>query len=285
MCAGCNLPSVSSCRHVAWRSIIQQVDALLGEPAVQSRRNDITKVIVSNNGSVLDEETFSSTALMYLVVQLNLYLPRMKVLSLETRVEYVDLAELEFLSRAIKEREEPAEIELAIGFEAFDDRIRNEGILKGLNLGAFERLVRNISRPRFRLKCYFMQKPTVGMSDEQAVHDVEQGIDYLSGLAGEYGVAINMHLNPTFVARGTPMETAFRAGDYTPPKLLDVARAVMHGRGKNVSIFVGLSDEGLAAEGGSFIRPGDDTLVQHLERFNRTEDYNTLMQSCCLQRC
>ncbi len=282
LCTGCNLPSVSSCRHVGWHSIIEQVDTMLGDPAVRSRRRDITKVIVSNNGSVLDEETFSSTALMYLVVQLNLHLPRMKVLSIETRVEYVDMAELEFLSRAIKEREEPAEIELAIGFEAFDDGIRNEVFMKGLSLEAFEGLVRNISRPHFRLKCYLMQKPIVGMSDEDAIRDIQQGIDYLSELACKYGVAINMHLNPTFVARGTLLETAFRAGDYTPPMLLDVARAVMHGMGKNISIFVGLCDEGLAAQGGSFIRPGDEAVAGHLEAFNRTGDFSRLMEACCL---
>ena len=42
------------------------------------------KIIVSNNGSVLDEVTFSSTALIYLMAKLNLHLPNLAVLTLET---------------------------------------------------------------------------------------------------------------------------------------------------------------------------------------------------------
>ena len=49
--------------------------------------SEIRKVIVSNNGSVLDQETFSSTALMYLLARLNQFLPRMEILSMETRPE------------------------------------------------------------------------------------------------------------------------------------------------------------------------------------------------------
>ncbi len=279
LCTGCNLPSVSSCRHVGWRSIIRQIDAILANQKVQAKKEEIAKVIVSNNGSVLDEETFSSTALMYLVTQLNLQLPRMKTLSIETRPEYVDVAELEFLARAIRERDEPAQIELAIGFEAFDDDVRNQTFLKGLTLHTFEELVRKISQPQFRLKCYFMQKPVAEMDDEAAVRDIQAGVDYLSDIAARHGVPINMHLNPTFVARGTPLETSFRSGAYVPPRLCDVARAAHHGAGKPLSIFIGLSDEGLAVPGGSFLTPGSKPLVQNLETFNRTQDYEALAQT------
>ncbi len=276
LCTGCNLPSVSSCRHVGWRSIIRQTDAILANPRVQAKRDEIAKVIISNNGSVLDEETFSSAALMYLVTQLNLQLPRMKTLSIETRAEYVDLAELEFLARAIGERDEPAQIELAIGFEAFDDHIRNQIFLKGLTLHAFEGLVRKISQPQFRLKCYFMQKPVAAMDDEAAVRDIQAGVDYLGDIATRHGVPINMHLNPTFVARGTPLEASFQADAYIPPNLCDVARAALRGADKDISIFIGLSDEGLAVPGGSFIKPGSEPLVRSLEAFNRTQDYKAL---------
>ncbi len=40
----------------------------------------------------------------------------------------------------------------------------------------------------------------------------------------------------------------------------------------------------MAVDGGSFVRPGEETLVQHLEMFNRTENYKTLVESCCLHR-
>ncbi|MBN2195902.1 MAG: hypothetical protein JW751_24000 [Polyangiaceae bacterium] len=279
-CSGCNLPSVSASGPVGFPALARQVDHVLDDPAVCAKKAAIAKVIVSNNGSVLDEVTFPTTALMYLVARLNLELPAMRVLSLESRPEYVDVEELEFLARAMRERPVPAEIELAVGFEAFDDGIRNKVFLKGLSLRTFEALVERIRHPHFRLKCYFMQKPVATLSDAAAVTDVCAGIDYLDGVARRSGVAMNLHLNPTYVAHGTPLEAAFLAGDYTPPRLTDVARAVLHGAGKALSIFVGLNDEGLAVSGGSFLRREDGPLVEVLERFNRTQDYATLRRSC-----
>ena len=156
-CRGCNLPSKSSLDHVGYKAIMNQVDSVFADPKVTVRMGDIRKVIVSNNGSILDEQTFSSTALMYLMAKLNVYCPGMTVLTIETRPEYIDLAELEFLSRALKEADSPAKLEIAIGLEAFDDSVRNDFFDKGLDLATFEGMVKKIAPYDFRLKCYLMR--------------------------------------------------------------------------------------------------------------------------------
>lgn len=275
-CISCNLPSKMSKRHVGYKSLISQIDYVFSDPELLRQKEAIRKIIISNNGSVLDEVTFSSTALIYLMAKLNLAFSNLAIVSMETRPEYVEIEELEFLSRALKEGDTPTELEIAIGFEAFDDTIRNDIFQKGLTLGFFENLVKKIAPYKFRLKCYFMQKPVAEMSDEEAIADTRQGIDYLSTIAETYKVEINMHLNPTYVAKGTLLEESFKNGLYTPPKLIDVAKAVQHGRGKNISIFIGLYDEGLAVEGGSFIGPEDKELVKQLELFNKTQNYRIL---------
>ncbi len=275
-CLGCNLPSKMSTGHVDYRALIRQIDAVFERPDVAARREKIAKLIVSNNGSILDEATFSSTALMYLLARVNLQLPNLTTLNLETRPEYVDLAELEFLSRALAEGQTPTRLELAVGFEAFDERIRNEVFHKGLELAVFEDFVARIAPYRYRLKCYFMQKPVPGMSDAAAIEDIRQAIGYLGSIARRFDLTINLHLNPTYVARGTALEEAFRQGDFTPPRLRDVAEAAWAARDEPVSVFVGLFDEGLAVPGGSFLRPGEESLVAQLERFNRTQDFSLL---------
>lgn len=272
LCTGCNLPSISSPEHISFRALMRQVDFIFAQEDVRARGKDIRKVILSNNGSMLDEETFSSTALIYLVARCNLELPALRTLTLETRIEYVDFAELEFLARALAEGESRPKLELAVGFEAFDDTIRNKHFLKGLTLNRFEEFVAKIAPFGFHLKCYFMQKCVPEMDDEQAVSDIHHAIDYLASMAEKHKVVINMHLNPTYAARGTRLAEALEQGVYTPPLLRDVVRAVVHARGKPISLFVGLSDEGLAVEGGSFLRPGDDPFVEALEAFNRTQD-------------
>lgn len=281
-CLGCNLPSKGSQFPVGYKALLAQIEHVFADGEVVRQKDAIRKVILSNNGSVLDQETFSTMALMYFVVQMNLLLPNVAVLGVETRPEYVELAELEILRRGLEEGDTPTALELAIGFEAFDDTVRNQVFHKGIALGAVENLVRKIARVNrrarygYRLKCYFMQKPVPGMRDDEAVEDVQRGIEYLSGLAGRYKVRINLHLNPTFVAAGTPLEESFRRGLYAPPRLADVARAALHAEGRPISLFLGLYDEGLAVEGGSFVRDGDGPLLERLEAFNRTQDFAIL---------
>ncbi|MCI5126627.1 MAG: hypothetical protein D3925_19650, partial [Candidatus Electrothrix sp. AR5] len=257
--------------------LIKQIDYLFSQPEVIERADSIDKLIVSNNGSVLDEATFSSTALMYLMAKVNLHLRTLKVLALESRPEYVETSELEFLARALQEGERATALELCIGFEAFDEHIRNDVFDKGLTLHAFEQLAQMISPYGYRLKCYFMLKPVPGMSNSEAIEDIRQAIDYLDAVSSKYNLAVNMHLNPTYAARGTLLGKAFLQGEYTPPSLLDLAQAAGSAKGKNISLFLGLSDEGLAEQGGSFIQEGDEKLLEHLEEFNRTQDY-TLLQ-------
>jgi radical SAM enzyme (TIGR01210 family) len=277
-CLGCNLPARMSRRHVGFRPLMAQIDFVFAQPDVLQRRESLRKIIVSNNGSVLDEQTFSSTALIYLISQVNRHLSRLAVLSIETRIEYVDAAELEFIARALREGETETLLELAVGFEVMDDHLRNSVFQKGLERADFDKLCRMVARYGFHLKCYFMQKPVPQMSDEAAVSDIHQAIDYLSSKVRDHGVRINLHLNPTYVAFGTLLERAFRSGEYSPPRLRDVARAALAAEGRPITVFLGLSDEGLACEGGSFVRPGEGPLLEKLETFNRSQDYAVLRE-------
>ena len=136
-CSGCNLYQQMSDDHIGYRHLMHQIDYILEHPEIEEKRDRIHKVIVSNNGSVLDEHTFSSTALMYLVAMVNTHFPALQVLSLESRAEHVDFCELEFLSRALHEGS-MEHVEIAIGFEVFDDHIRNKVFRKGLSRRRFE---------------------------------------------------------------------------------------------------------------------------------------------------
>jgi radical SAM enzyme (TIGR01210 family) len=279
-CLSCNLPSRMSREHVEYSALMAQVDHVFGDPEVIARGESIRKVILSNNGSLLDEVTFSSTALVYLLAKLNLHLPSVGVVSLESRPEFVDTAELEFMARVLAEGNSPTQLEIAIGFEAFDDHIRNDVFGKGLSLEVFADLVRRIAPYRFRLKCYFMQKPVPGMTDAEAVEDVHRGIEYLGRMASQYNVSVNVHLNPTYVGAGTRLEEEFRQGRYVPCRLRDVAAAARHARDRPLSVFIGLHAEGLAVPGGSPVRDGDEALVGRIEQFNRTQDYDILDRVC-----
>jgi hypothetical protein len=53
-----------------------------------------------------------------------------------------------------------------------------------------------------------------------------------------------------------------------------VARAVLGAENEPISVYVGLSDEGLAVPSGSFLRPEDEPIRAALERFNILQDYD-----------
>lgn len=275
-CLGCNLPSRMSQHHVSFGDIMAQIEELFGTILDEEQKRGLKKIILSNNGSVLDEETFSTTALMYFIATMNLHCPHLSVLSIETRPEYIDWEELEVIARALKEGQTVTALEVAIGFEAYDDTIRNDHFHKGMPLRVFENMVEKLARYGFRLKAYFMQKPVPGLSEEEGIRDIVRGIEYLDEIADRYGIDINMHLNPTYVASGTALEDAFHKGAYAPPQLESVRAAVLHGENRNISIYVGLNDEGLAVPGGGFVREGDAPLLQALERFNQTGDFALL---------
>lgn len=280
-CAGCTLPSTSALRHIDFGDIMDQTHIIFTEPDVLARADDIQKVIVSNQGSVLDEETFPTSALIHFVAKCNKHLPNMRVLTLESRPEYVDDIELEILARALEEGKTLTTLEIAVGVEVFDNDIRNLVFGKGLRLKTLDELVERLAKHGFRLKCYFMFKPVVDahMTREQAIQDIHEAIRYLSDLTDRIpGSTISIHLNPTYAARGTPLATAFLERKYTPPHLIDVVRAVRFGEGRGIPIFIGMNDEDLAVEGGSFIRPGDEDLLPILHKFNKTQDYS-LFQS------
>lgn len=276
-CAGCTLPSTSALRHIDFGDIMDQTHSIFTEPEVLARANDIQKVIVSNQGSVLDEETFPTSALIHFVAKCNKHLPNMRVLTLESRPEYVDDIELDILARALEEGKTLTTLEIAVGVEVFDNDIRNLVFGKGLRLKTLDELVERLAKHGFRLKCYFMFKPVVDahMTREQAINDIHEAIRYLSDLVDRIpGSTISIHLNPTYAARGTPLATAFLEHKYTPPHLIDVVHAVRFGNGRGIPIFIGMNDEDLAVEGGSFIRPGDEDLLPIIHQFNKTQDYS-----------
>ncbi len=278
-CLGCNLPSISSTVHVPFHHLNRQVDQIFTEVLTARQKKELRKMILSNNGSVLDEATFSTTSLLYFTAMMNIHCPNIAELAIESRPEFVDMAELEVLSRALSEGDTPTKLEIAIGFEAFDDRIRNEHFHKGMSLEVFEDLASKLAQYKFQLKTYFMLKPVPGMSDEDAIEDIRMAIVYLDHISQKYGFPINLHLNPTFVAKGTLLEQAFLEGRYTPPHLETVRQATLHARNCSLTVFIGLNDEGLAIQGGSFLQYGEESLLKRLEKFNRTQDYRILEET------
>ncbi|MFA5987234.1 MAG: hypothetical protein WC797_01105 [Candidatus Paceibacterota bacterium] len=277
-CISCVLPSLGSSRYVDGEEIKKQADWFLGHRDIQPKNATINKLVISNNGSVLDRETFSPDALRYFLERALDQFPALSAISIESRPEYVELDDLSLISDILKSKKDrQVSLEIAIGLEAFDDHIRNDVLKKGLNKIALAALAKNLARHGFKLKAYVMQKPVPGMSDRDALIDVIDCARYLTDLMLQNpGLTVNMHLNPTYATNGTDLGRAFLAGQYKPPKVFDVARAVLATEQMPITIFVGTSDEGLAIRGGAFLGPDENNLRSAFETFNSTHDFSIM---------
>lgn len=269
LCFGCPLPRLSSQEWVQPTSLFRQTDFALLQYLSEHERNGVAEVILSNNGSMFDETTFPVSALLH-AVQTNIEaFPALRTLSLETRAEYVTAERLATLMTGVQQMERQPRCEIALGVEAFNETIRNKALKKGLSNKAIARVAQCLSEAGFALRCYFMLKPLPDMTDADAFEDIRCGISFLDELAATWGLPVTMHLNPTFAAIETPLEAACRDGRYAPPKLSDLESFLAALPPTPIKIHLGLNDEGLASEGGSFIRPGDEAVLRRLKVFNR----------------
>ncbi len=64
--------------------------------------------------------------------------------------------------------------------------------MKGLSFEKFETFVSELAPFGYAVKCYMMQKPVPGISDEEAVRDIWQAIDYFL-----YYLAVELYYHQT----------------------------------------------------------------------------------------
>ncbi|MBI4862675.1 MAG: hypothetical protein HY815_20805 [Candidatus Riflebacteria bacterium] len=273
-CSFCALPSVTAGEvDESYREINAQVDHVFAQFS-GAQLQAVWKLSIFNNGSVLDQATMPTKSLLYLFLKAA-DLPSLKVVSLESREEYVEDWELKVLRQILGGR---AELEITLGFETHDERIRNRVLNKGLTVKRFEKLLEMLAANGVRLKCYVMLKPDVMLTEEQGIEEAVRTIEYLGQVAGTYRVAMAVHLNPTYVARGTRLERQFKENGYLPPDLDSIFRVVLSTQRVGLWTYVGLDDEGLAATDSAFRceRLPRQAATAALERFNATNDYEEL---------
>ena len=204
----------------------------------------LESVTLSNEGSILDSETFDSTALDD-VVQAVGSLRQVRRLSLETRIEFIDVDRL----RELRALSGEARLDMLTGLETLDDRIRNEIIGKLGSLDEFRAGLDRVADADCSLTSYVLFKPDPAMTDEEAYAEAERSIRFLDNECGRRQIPLTIRLNPMYAATGTQWAERAKACVYTPPDLGDVLRLAKEERNRGVRIYIGLSTEGLNESG------------------------------------
>ena len=249
-CSGCNLPSLSSqSKTTSPSAVYTQVDTVLQHSLSHQEKESIKEIILSNNGNLFDIKTMPTLSLLYTINALIEELPSLEKIVIESRIEYLNEHQLKTINELLSAHEDRnIKIEIALGFEIFDDEIRNGYYQKGFYKSALEKLMPLFSKYDVSLKFYMMYKAVPNMSTQEAIDDMNNVSKYAHELIKTYDVNINIHISPTYVAVGTLLEKEFNDGNYTPPGPKEVDMLCQQlAIFDNVSYYISLNDEGLSS--------------------------------------
>jgi len=275
-CAFCSLPDMSEGGEaVSAADIEKQIDYILTQ-YTDKQINNISKVSVYTASSSLDQECMPTRSLMYLALKVS-FLPLLKIISLETRPEYVEDWELKALQNVLGKK---VELEVGIGYETHNLELRNKILEKGLTTKALHRLLKKLADNKASLKAYLMLKPHPSLSEEEGIVEAQNGVQEIFDLGKAYDVPVSVHLNPTYIAEGCSLTNEMLESGFQPPELTSVIKVVEFASHLKTPIYVGLDDEGMAVEGGTFRSTGLDKkkTVKALQDFNRHQNFKKMIR-------
>jgi archaeosine synthase beta-subunit len=281
-CAFCALPDMSEGgEQVSASDIEKQIDYIL-EQYTDEQKNKIAKISVYTASSSLDQECMPTRSLMYLALKVS-YLPKLELLSLETRPEYVEDWELKALQNVLGKK---IRLEIGIGYETHNLELRNKILEKGLTTKALHRIMKMLADNKASLKAYLMLKPHHSLSEEEGIVEAQNGIQEIYDLGKAYDVPVSVHLNPTYIAEGCRLTADMLKFGFKPPELTSVIKVVEYASHLKMPIYVGLDDEGVAVEGGTFRSTGLDKekTVKALTDFNRHQDFGKMIKEADFKR-
>ena len=271
-CSNCGFAELST--HgapVSAEELVAQFDAALAEAGPL---DDVAEVDVYNSGSFFADEEIPAEARSRILSRLRP--PTVRRVLVAARAEQVRAKDLAAARACLGEKE----LEVGIGLESADDRVRDKLINKGFGRAEFQRAVRILGEHGARLLVYVLVKP-LGLSEREAIEDCVATARYVFEVAGRSHVQARIALEPVFVAPQTALEKEFVAGRYQPPSLWSVVEIVrrIHSLGE---LLVGQSDEGLSPQRiASGCARCDGELRRAFAAYNRTRDLSALSAVSC----
>ena len=271
-CSFCSLPSESSPVDVSPGDIRAQMDRVFAS-LTREELGAVRRLFLSNNGSILDEETMPPEILLEIAESAHRLCPGLEVVCFETRFETATLPRLLGLQQRFEEwhhrdaaegaprrlAPRPVVLQISAGYETQDPYLRNAVLWKGYDeervqgfFAMLAELEKQSGAPAWVDE--YVPRPAAGMTDDEGVDETVETVAHLAALGAHFRVAVSVRMNPTFAAVGSELYLQFERQGYRPPTYRDIVRALAkcHERGLAIPIFVGLNNEGLSYEHGSF---------------------------------
>ena len=268
-CSFCNLPLKSSTEFVSSDSLKQQIDL-----AFERYKNELTsfqQLSIGVEGSILDKERFPLEVMTYLLKQTK-SLSSLKVLSLETRPEYISSASLENILNSTH----ASLVDVTIGFETQDDYLREVTLNKSIRRKKFESKIKILGEMGVRMTSYVLLKPGSTMSEKEGIQEAILTIQYLVETCRKYGTDLIIYMNPVYVAEGSPLAEEFFRSHYIPVRIQSALQVILETRELGIPIYTGLWSENNTNGYGDYTIHSDydPALRNAIKKFNQTQDFS-----------
>lgn len=271
-CSNCGFHPLSTAgAPVSASDLIAQFDGYFGDgPALA----DVVEVDLFNSGSFLCDAEIPPAVRSHVLAALGR--SRVRRVLIEARPEYVTRDRVDAACALVGDQR----LEVGIGLESADDRVREQLVRKGFGKREFEQAAAVLAQARARLLVYLLLKP-LGLDERAAIEDAVASARYAFDLVRRLGLPARVALQPVFVAPGTALERAYLAGQYQSPSLWSVIEAVQRIAPLG-ELLIGTSDEGLQPQRAP---RGCDRCTLRLRaalvEFNRTHELTPLAALDC----
>jgi len=166
---------------------------------------------IFTSGSFLDPQELSKTSIKKILKEVP---DGVKRLQIESRPEFIKEKSLAEIKKVLD-----AELEIGIGLESANDRIR-ESINKGFSFDNFKKAVQICNKNDVKVKAYLLLKPPF-LTEKEALEDAKDSI-----IKAQKAGADRVSINPMNIQRGTLVEKLWKSGEYRPPWLWSVVEVL-----------------------------------------------------------
>ena len=240
-CSFCDLPKKASHEFIPATNIETQYAHVIRE--VRHALSILTKVTISNDGSVLDTETFPEEALLRIARAIR-EIRTVTTVAVETRLEFATPHLLKALRSQLGKH---IKLDVLTGFETADPAIRDEVLLKKEPLEEFLHGLDCITAAEASLTAYVLFKPSPDMTDDEAYDEAKRSIVYLASECKKRCIDLSIRLNPMYAAMQSRWaRQAATIDGYLPPRLTDCMHLAETVAKEGTPVYLGLSTEGLS---------------------------------------
>ena len=228
--------------------------AYSGEPYVK----------IFTSGSFLDPEEVPSAFAERLV---RAFGERAERILIESRPEYVTPDTLTPLKKQ-------AELEIALGLESVNDRIRLRSINKGFTFDDYLKAIDVIKAEGLVSKTYLLLKPPF-LTEQESLRDAIESIKAVDGLTE------TISLNPVNIQNRTLVEYLWRRGIYRTPWLWTLLEAL---KTPTKSRLMSSPTAGGGERGVHNCGKCDKEIIERIEGFSVTQDRSLLNAECSCKK-